>query len=281
MLDFASSPVNEAFVAGFNALIDGAWKAKRDQQPSRDYLGGSRLGVECLRQLGYEYHNEPRGNTAYDDPDEGVGFSGRLYRIFERGHMAETRMALYLREAGFSLTTEKANGHQFGFGVCPHPETGRPRIAGHIDGALTAGPAEIAGKIIPYPALWEHKGVNQKAYAKYMSKGIREGNYQYFIQMQIYMAYMDLKFAVFTAENQNTCEVYVEIVPFDLREAQRASDRGITVIESATPLDLPRVAKDQNDYRCKMCSFAGKCWAVPSVKVVTANPAWLPGGARV
>src|SRR3546814_6793145 len=121
--------------AAFQALIDEAMEISAQEREPRDYLGGSRLGVECLRALGYEYHHV--------SVDPGKHFPGKILRAFDIGHDSETRMAEYMRLAGFTMLTERPDGQQFGFGIAPHPETGRSRVAGHIDGVITAGPMEI------------------------------------------------------------------------------------------------------------------------------------------
>src|SRR3546814_1686855 len=46
------------FAAAFQALIDEAMEISAQEREPRDYLGGSRLGVECLRALGYERSEE-------------------------------------------------------------------------------------------------------------------------------------------------------------------------------------------------------------------------------
>lgn len=268
--------------AHLNALVDAAWRAKREADPPRTYLGGSRLGEPCERRLGYEFTKVPQ--------DDGAGFSGRLYRIFERGHDAEARMAKYLREAGFDLLTERANGAQWGFGIAKD-EDGRARIAGHIDGVLmgwaspgglvtflTPHPVEEWAATLPFPLLWEHKGLKHSSWADTKRKGVKDSKPLYYAQMQIYMAYMQLKHAMFTAECQDTCEIFVEIVPFDAKAAQEASDRGVRVVSARTPADLPRVARTPTDYRCKACPFAGTCWA-PEARVGSVGTAVPVTGA--
>ena len=48
MLDFNAS----ASLSGrIEALVDQALEQERDDTPPRQYLGGSRLGVSCERQL--------------------------------------------------------------------------------------------------------------------------------------------------------------------------------------------------------------------------------------
>ena len=82
MLDFNAS----ASLSGqIEALMDLALEQERDATPPRQYLGGSRLGVSCERQLQFEYAQAPE--------DPGKGFSGRLLRIFERGHQTEAMVA--------------------------------------------------------------------------------------------------------------------------------------------------------------------------------------------
>ena len=95
MLDFNST---STFPERFEALIDAGLQVREQQQARRHYLGASRLGVACERQLQYEYAQAPV------DPDK--AFSGRILRIFERGHRTEDAMIGWLRAAGFVLKTE-------------------------------------------------------------------------------------------------------------------------------------------------------------------------------
>ena len=78
MMDFNSN----ASVSGqIEWLIDHAMQKRNDAQTPRTYIGGSRLGASCERQLQYEYVKAPL--------DQGKGFSGRILRVFERGHQTE------------------------------------------------------------------------------------------------------------------------------------------------------------------------------------------------
>ena len=142
MIDFNSS----ASLSGrLQELFDQALEAERDVTPPRAYLGASRLGAACERLLQYEYVKAP--------VDHGKGFSGRLLRIFERGHRTEDMVIRWLRMAGFTLKTEDANCHQFGFSVAGG------RLRGHVDGVLLAGPEGFA-----YPSLWENKCLGAKSW---------------------------------------------------------------------------------------------------------------------
>lgn len=267
-MDFTPRP-SAAFAATFEGLIDRAMQAENAAQEPRTYLGASRLGEECFRKLGYEFHQVAK--------DDGRGFSGRTLRIFERGHTGEDAMARRLKLAGFQLVTERApekGGGQIGF------VTGGGKIAGHIDGVLTAGPIELALRV---PALWENKVLGEKSFNDLVKKGVRASKPVYFVQMQLYMAYLDLADnpGLFTAENGNTGEIYAELVAFDQAAAQAASDKGVRVVTSANPEELPRVASKATDFRCKFCDYAARCWAEPQrPQVDYEGAAWGGFGTR-
>ena len=260
-----SPPVWAASSDHMSALMDAAAQAERVENESpRDYLGGSRLGEECERRLGYEYTHTPE--------DEGSGFSGRILRVFQRGHDGEARMARYLRGAGFDLVSESKSGGQIGWGVAPHPETGRSRIAGHLDGVVMGWSLPIGAippddfalqwaSTLPFPLLWETKCLKGDSWRGLLKHGLKKDKPIYYAQVQTYMAFKGLGHCLFTAENADTCEVFSELVPFDPKAAQEASDRGVRVISARTPLDLARCAKDEDDFRCKLCPFKGTCWA--------------------
>lgn len=245
MLDFNSS----ASLSGqIEALMDQALQAERDATPPRDYLGASRLGAACERQLQYEYAKAP--------VDHGKGFSGRLLRIFERGHRTEEMVIRWLRLAGFTLKTEDADGHQFGFSVASG------RLRGHIDGVLIDGPDGFA-----YPALWENKCLGAKSWREVEKHKLAVSKPIYAAQIALYQSYLQLHEhpALFTAVNADTMEIYAERIPFDASLAQRMSDRAARVIQATEAGELlPRSFTDSTHFECKFCAWADRCWRTTS-----------------
>ena len=264
-MDFTPMPGAE-FSANLEGIIDRAMQAKQQAETPRNYLGGSRLGEECQRKLGYEYFKAPK--------DPGKEFKGKTLRVFERGHDGEARMAARLRLAGFTLITEKSDGSQIGFKTGWDEDGQRYKLAGNLDGVITAAPWEAG---LAVPALWENKVLGETSWKDTVRKGVRASKPVYYAQMQVYMAYLDLTAnpGLFTAENGNTGEIYSERVPFDATEAQRASDRGVAVVSAASPEELPRIASTSTDFRCKFCDFAQRCWfSQPTVADISSAPAW-------
>jgi hypothetical protein len=241
MLDFNSS----ASLSGrIEALLDHSLEAERDATPARDYLGASRLGAACERQLQYEYAHAP--------VDAGKAFSGRLLRIFERGHRTEEMVIRWLRLAGFVLKTEDTDGHQFGFSVAGG------RLRGHVDGVLIGGPEGFS-----YPALWENKCLGAKSWRELEKHRLAVAKPVYAAQVALYQGYLGLHEhpALFTAVNADTMEIYAELVPFDAALAQRMSDRAARVIQATEAGELlPRAFTDSTHFECRFCAWAERCW---------------------
>ena len=255
MLDFNSRSQTSTHV---NAAIDAALVASNQAAPPRSYLGGSRLGHACERALQFEFVKAPK--------DEGADFDGRLLRIFGIGHALEDVAVAWLRAAGFDLYTRRgggAHGEQFGFSVAGG------RIRGHVDGVFADGPA-IPG--MAFPALWECKTMNAKAWRETSSKGVASAKPIYAAQIAVYQAYMDASVpgvadnpALFTAINKDTAELHHELVPFNADLAQRMSDRAVRILAATDAGELlPRIAAQADHFECRFCPWAKRCWAMPA-----------------
>lgn len=267
-MDFTPRP-SAAFAAHFSGMIDRAMQSKNAAEPKRNYIGASRLGEECLRMLAYEFHHAPK------DPER--EFSGCTLRIFERGHTGEDLMAERLRLAGFQLVTKRPDGNQIRFGTAWSDERQAFLMSGGVDGVITSAPYEAG---VATPALWEHKVRAAKYWQKVDREGLRSAFPVYFAQMQLYMAYLDLTEnpGLFTCENANTGDLYAELVAFDGAAAQAASDKGIRIVTSRAPEELPRIASKSTDFRCKLCDFPARCWG--KAEPAAPGKAWGGFGTR-
>lgn len=245
LLDFNHREKPPGFAEGVNALIDQALVTENDARPTRDYLGGSRLGDACTRRLQYEYLKTPK--------DEGGGFSGKSLRIFALGHVLEDLAIEWLRQAGFDLRTRNRHGDQFGFSVAGG------RVQGHADGVVVAAPNGMA-----VPALWECKSANARNWRAIEKHGVVKAKPIYAAQIALYQAYLGLTEtpALFTAINKDSCEIWHELVPFDGALAQAASDKAVQILRACDAGEqLPRHTTDPEHFECRICSYAARCWA--------------------
>jgi hypothetical protein len=267
-MDFSPTAAPSSFNEAFGEMLDvklataknGA-RAKymaENEDARRPAIGAGRLGNECHRALGYEFHRFP--------VDPGREPTGKLHRIFDRGHDAEERMAEYLRLVGFTLMTARPDGKQFRFDVVKYDD-GKGRIKGMVDGIFTGGPEYIGKTKLVYPFVWENKELGSKAFNKIKKEGLEKAKPEYYAQCQLNMTYLGLHEnpCLITVKNADTQEVQYIQVPYDTAAAQKISDRGVTVVKANSVEELPRVARDDTDYRCKFCDFRVRCWteAVP------------------
>lgn len=276
-LDF-TQPKHVEFSAAVQLVIDAAMQAKQaaedakvaaDPRYQRPAIGVGGLGNDCMRALGYEYHRVPKDVERATKP-------GKLLRIFKRGHDAEANMAEWLKLAGFTMLTKDERGRQFRFDDAPY-EDGKGRIKGMVDGVITAGPAELVTSYqespehpakrfqLNYPMLWENKEVNNKKFNLFMKKGVRDVEIDYFTQAQMLMAHFNLSSCLFTAKNADSQEIFAELIQFDPRFAQAASDKAVRVISSRHAEELSRIAQAPDDFRCKFCDWPGRCWRKPEL----------------
>ena len=151
----APSAVCDAGVR-INALIDAALEAEHRSKPPRDYLGGSRIGEPCARRLAYEVTLTP----VDDGKDFAAGCSASSMPVTQ----FEDLTIRWLQAAGFDLRTRSHDGQQFGFSVAGG------RLRGHIDGVIVAGP-DVG---IVWPALFEHKALNQRSWTDLVKRGLRQ-----------------------------------------------------------------------------------------------------------
>ena len=231
-----------------NDRIDAVMAAARDAETPRDYLGASILGDACERAIQYRHLQVA--------PDPGKGFPPRVLRCFDRGRWAEDYAIALLKRSGFVLLEHDPDtGEQWAF------ETMDGRVKGHADGVLVMwrgeGPA-----LIPLPAAWECKCLNNKSWSKCKRDKLRVAHPRYFGQMQLYMGEMRLPQGLFTALNADTMELHHELVAYEAQAHQALQDRAQRILNACDMGEmLPRGLADPSRFECKYCDWAERCWA--------------------
>jgi hypothetical protein len=222
MLDFNRANISEsALSVAINALIEAA---EPQEGNSRQYLGASAIGSECLRRVQYDWMCDPVHPTRTRD-------------IFARGHYFEEVSRQHLIRAGFCFAPADRLGFAAADGL----------FRGHADGILVGGPALIGAK----------------GWHAIEREGLERSYPQYAAQIWLYQAYFDVTTwpALFTATNADTCERLHLLLPFNAEWAQAWSDRAVAVIEATRAGELlPRFTDDPTDWRCKMCGHRERCW---------------------
>ena len=157
-------------------------------------------------------------------------------------------LAEWIERAGFNLATlNPETGEQYAFSDGP--------IAGHADGIITGGP-DLG---FEYPVLWEAKGLNDRSWNQIVKSGLRAASPIYYGQANLYMGYLDLSACLFSALNKNTSELYHELIPINLAEAQRLVDLAVDIVRGWLP---PRLGIASTRV-CGYCQFQSLCWGGP------------------
>lgn len=224
------------------------WEGKLERP--RAYLGASAIGRECERELWFGF----RWCGTAKQP-----WSGRMLRLFNRGHREEPVFTEELRGIGCDVRdVDPGTGEQFRFKA----------VGGHFGCGLDG----VALGVPEAPKTWhllEYKTAGAKPFAVLKKDGVAKAKPEHFAQMQVNMKLSDLTRALYLVVNKDTDELYSERVRFDEVEATRALAKAERIIYSPEPLS--RLSEDPSFWKCKGCAMASVCHgsALPPVSCRT------------
>ncbi len=229
----------------------GAVAAKR--------IGAGYIGLECERELGFRYHKFPL------EPRDSGANPGELARHGEAGHWTETATARWLAMAGVVVQTlDHAQGDaapkQIGWMDGKDPASGQYRLAGEVDGIITAVADPKLAALIKPPCVWESKKATDKKWKKFLKEKVKGADPVYFGQMQTNMGYLGITQTLFSMLNLDNMKYYFELVPFDQNHAQGLVNRAVGVFNTKSPKELPRLGRTEDDFVCKFCDYHNECW---------------------
>jgi hypothetical protein len=252
VIDLADLPTRLNLVAQIEKDVD-AYCREAFPSEHRTHLGASVIADPCaakawgtFRWLKLEQHN------------------GRMRRLFERGHLEESRFVRLLRGIGFEIKEFDADGKQFRVsGVDGH-------FGGSLD-ALAKAPAryEIPDEII---IVNEYKTHGEKSFAKLAGpkrklpdetprrggEGVRVSKPIHYGQMCSYGRAYGYRWALYVAVNKDTDELYFEIVYLDFSFADDLFRKADFVIHSQT--QPAKISLVETYFGCKTCHFSPICF---------------------
>jgi CRISPR/Cas system-associated exonuclease Cas4 (RecB family) len=225
--------------------IFASYKAKYGNEPQRPYLGASAIGKPCLRQHWYSFR--------WSKPAE---FSGRLYRVFQSGHLQEPRIYEDLKAIGCTVyDIDPFTGQQWSF---TEPSSGN-HFKGNADGIVTGLPQAPKS-----PHVLEIKTSSAKMFADMQKSGVKKAKPEHYAQMQMYMKWsIDVYSengctrAIYIVVNKDNDDIYTERVEYNKNEAQAIIDKAIKVITATEP--PVGISQDPSWYECKFCDYHAIC----------------------
>lgn len=207
-----------------------------DTEPFRSHMGASTIGRECAREVWYGFRWATRKQA-----------SGRMLRLWNRGHLEEARFIALLLTIGCEVFQQDENGKQYKI------SDAGGHFGGSGDGIFRGCPDLEPGTV----ALSEFKTHNAKSFAKLKADGMRESKFEHYVQMNVYMLKMGLGVGVYFAVNKDDDELHAEIIPLDRAVAEQYVERARTIIPLRAPPN--KISNSPSFFKCKFCDHRPVC----------------------
>lgn len=209
--------------------IDEWCQLQYDDGP-RSHLGASIIGHECERFIWFGFR------WMYREI-----FSGRMQRLFQRGHLEETRIIEWLTGIGFTIQAVNVDGKQF-----------RIAFAGGHGGGSSDGVGTLPTRYGSFPPiLLEFKTQKDKRFAILQGSGVQKEKPQHYVQASIYGRRLGLHYCLYVAVNKENDDLSIELIELDWGLADAETAKAEAIINSKFP--PPRLNENPSFWKCKLC----------------------------
>lgn len=217
-----------------NRIYAGIQKEKTNSDLYLGRLGSSFIGEECVRQIWLDWRGFAREE-----------FEGRILRLFETGHLQETRIIEDLRRAGFAVWDKQETGFQYEY----TDDTGH--FITKIDGVIK----DVPDSDKPY--ILEVKTHNKNSFNSLLKKGVQDSKPTHYAQVQISMALSGFTRALYVAVCKDDEQFYVERIKEDKIEQKKLQNKIVKLFEAR--LRPAGISDDASSFGCKFCSMKTVC----------------------
>lgn len=194
---------------------------------TRDYIGASIIGSDCLRQIWYELKGT-----------KGAGVSAKIQRTWDIGKRLESLVIRWLTDAGFAieitnkdLVSEKVTDFK-----------------GHVDALI---------KLEEEVFILEIKTAKDASYGVFAGNGLKIWNPQYYAQIQSYMGMSGIHGAFIIVLNKDNSDLCDEWISFDDDFYKKLEEKALFISQAVT--EPPRISGSPLWYKCKLCKFNKVC----------------------
>lgn len=217
---------------------------ERQEQP-RPHLGASMLGHKCDRWLWLSFR------WAVVEK-----FSGRILRLFRRGHNEEQQIISDLRSIGLDVRTPSEGQSRVEFGC-------------HVSGSLDARIEKGVPGATKTPHVAEFKTHSLKSFNELKAKGVQVAKPMHWAQMQVYMLGTGLNRALYVAVCKDDDRMHTERIELNKEAAQKLVDRGRRItLSDRMPEPL---STDPTWYECRYCAGHDQCFGSKTTKQVNCR----------
>lgn len=201
-------------------------------------VGAHNAGAECARKLwlGFHWASPPKQ------------FSGRMLKLFSRGHHEEPIICADLRNAGVTvMDVDPATGKQWEF----VDETGH--IVCRIDAAVIG--------LLEAPATYhvgEFKTHNKDSFKALKKDGVEKSKPEHYAQCQLGMHFSGMKRAYYVALCKDNDEYWSKRFEYDAEYCMRLVSRLQRIVMQPRPPD--RDCQVPDFYKAKFCDHRETCF---------------------
>jgi hypothetical protein len=229
----------EALSAHIEEAIDRDSIAEhREPEPGRWHLGASEIGKPCSRQIWYSFRWAMK-----------VEHTGRMHRLFQRGHREEPNFVHRLKRVGVDVAdVDPSTGKQW---QMVHPS--EPHYGGSLDGIASV-------PWVPPPfslMIAEFKTHNDASFEKLLKKGVSLSKPLHFAQMSSYGQVKGFPLGLYCAVNKNTDALAIRVTPLQYSLGEITFKKAVHIIRSQQAPQ--RISENSAHHDCKMCDYRGVC----------------------
>lgn len=200
----------------------------RDDRKTRDYIGASGIGSECLRQIWYEF----KGFEAESVPT-------KIRRTWAIGKHLEGLILDWITDAGIEITRTWFDLES----------EGMPFFKGHLDSVWMKKEKPVA--------IIEIKTAKDASYNIFVKKGLRSWNPQYYAQIQSYMGMSGIHTAYILVLNKDNSDISDEMIVFDESFYETLRSKALMISKANVP--PPKINSSPLWFQCKLCKYNKIC----------------------
>lgn len=223
-----------------DALID-KWHEEQVETP-RIHLGCSLLGHHCDRYIWLMF----RWGVVSQ-------FSGRMKRLFRRGHNEEKTVIHDLKKIGLDIKQQQR----------------RVVLGGHIGGSIDGIVAKGYPQSPTNPYLLEIKTHNKKSFENLVKFGVEESKPQHFVQMNLYCKGTEINRWLYFAVCKDNDRIYHKTGDYKPTVAKRYLEKGMMIAFTNSIPD--KISEKKTWYQCKMCDCYDHCHGSKCTKEVNCR----------
>jgi len=194
---------------------------------TRNYIGASSIGSDCLRQIWYQFKGE-----------QSEGVPAKFRRAWAIGTTLEGLIVSWLTEAG--VPVERSDKTYYARDM--------PYFQGHFDGIYTYKKTH---------GILEIKTAKHSSFTLFVNKGLKAWNPQYYAQIQSYMGMSGIDNAIILVLNKDNSELSDELVLFDADFYEKLTQKAAMIFGAKTM--PPRIHGSALYFKCKMCKYNKVC----------------------